>query len=188
MDPVSGNGREWKFGYMEARISFDPTLGPQSQGFPAVWASSAYNVLYGTGDGKYDIWPELDIFEAFTSGHTSYTGDFWGTLHQWQENSVSYTSTNNFQPTSVDWSQWHIVAVLWMQGHVTWYLDGAPLMTQKYSSQAPPDPLAATKTGITPTPAGVFNILDTQDMGMALILGSSPGWPMNVDWVRVWQE
>jgi hypothetical protein len=61
-------------------------------------------------------------------------------------------------------------------------------MTQQYSSQAPPSPLASTTNGINPTPAGVFNILDTQNPGMELILGSGSGWPLKVDWVRVWQQ
>jgi hypothetical protein len=61
-------------------------------------------------------------------------------------------------------------------------------MTQQYSPQAPPNPLASTTSGINPTPAGVFNILDTQNPGMELILGSGSGWPLKVDWVRVWQQ
>jgi hypothetical protein len=185
MDPKTGNGHTWIFGYMEARISFDPTLGPQSTGFPAVWAFSAHHVR----SNNTDIWPEMDIFEANTPKNESYSGDFWGTLHQWQNSStINYQSSNNRQSTNVDWSQWHTVASLWVQGQVTWYLDGVPLMTQQYSSQAPPSPLANTTNGINPTPAGVFNILDTQNPGMELILGSGSGWPLKVDWVRVWQQ
>jgi hypothetical protein len=61
-------------------------------------------------------------------------------------------------------------------------------MTQQYSANEPPNPLANTSGGITPTPAGVFDILDTAPLGEQVIVGSSPGWPMNIDYVRVWQQ
>jgi hypothetical protein len=184
-DPLTGNGHAWIYGYFEARISFDPTLGTNSQGWPSVWLFSAAHAQ----SGDPTIWPELDIFEANTGGHAPYSGDYYGTLHQWQDNSIiHYQNSNNRQPTHIDWTRWHTVAVLWTQGQVTWYLDGTAMMTQRYSATAPPSPLAMTRSGVTPTPPGVFDILDTQAPGMELILGSSPGWPIQVDWVRVWQR
>jgi|GEM_PF-7061457 hypothetical protein len=183
-DPLTGNGHAWIYGCFEARISFDPSLATQSEGWPSVWLFSALHAQ----SGNSAIWPELDIFEALTGGHSSYSGDYYGTLHQWQDSAtIHYQNSNNHQVVHVDWTQWHTVAVLWVQGQVTWYLDGKPLMTQQYSATAPPNPLATTKTGITPTPAGVFDVLDTQSPGMELILGSAPGWPIQVDWVKVWQ-
>lgn len=185
MDPTTGSGHAWIYGYFEARISFGPAPGTNVQGWPAVWLFSAYHAE----TGSQFIWPELDIYEALTQDHAAYSGDFYGTIHQWQDSStIHYQNSNNRQPTTVDWTQWHTVAVLWIPGQVTWYLDGKPLMTQQYSASAPPDPLAATTTGINPTPAGVFEVLDTQKPGMELILGSAPGWPMQVDWVKVWQQ
>src|ERR1035437_2728749 len=182
-DPVTGNGHAWNFGFFEARVKFDPTLGPESQGWPSFWSLSAYHTQYN----NLDIWPELDFFEAYTGGEASYSGAFVGTLHQWQDSgSINYQNSNNFQSTSVDWNEWHVLGCLWVPGQITWYLDGNPLMTQQYSATAPPNPLANTAGGITPTPAGVFDVIDTQTM--QLIVGSSPGWPLNIDYVRVWQN
>jgi hypothetical protein len=190
-DPKTGKGSAWTFGYFEARVTFDPALGPNSQGWPSFWAISARQAQETTNDR----WAELDFFEAVTSGGTgetgwaSYGGIFAGSLHDWQGagGKILYTNANAAQYPQADWTQWHIIGCLWVPGQVTWYLDGDPLMTQQYSGSAPPDPLAGTAGGFTPSPAGVFNILDAESMGMELIVGSSPGWPINIDWVRVWQ-
>jgi hypothetical protein len=179
MDPTTGKGHMWMFAYIEARISFDPTLWSKSTGWPSVWTASAVHVLT-----NYPvIYPELDVFEF---GHPA---NFYGTLHQWQNGlAIDYANANSMQQAQVDWNNWHTVAVLWVPGQVTWYLDGTALMSQTYSASAPPSPLASTAGGVTPTPAGVFNILDTQAPGVVLILGTGPNWPIKVDWVRVWQK
>lgn len=184
-DPITGNGNSWIYGYFEARIKFDPTLGPNSRGWPSFWSLSAYHTQF---DNK-DIWSELDFFEAYTAGFTNYSGAFVGTLHDWRNGgSINYQNSNNWQPQSVNWNQWHTIACLWTEDKITWYLDGKALMSQGYSATAPPNPLANSSGGTTPTPAGVFDIIDTQSLGIQLIVGSSPGWPMNVDWVRVWHN
>ena len=71
---------------------------------------------------------------------------------------------------------------------MTWYLDGVPLMYQSYSENGKPDPLPSVDPEASRLDMrGAFSILDTQGpKGMELILGSGPGWPLYVDWVRVW--
>jgi Glycosyl hydrolases family 16 len=186
-DPETGNGNAWTFGYFEARVYFDPTLGPQSEGWPSFWAYSARQAQMITNDR----WAELDFFEAVTgggAGWTNYTGVFAGSLHDWQNaGAIDYMNSNAAQYPDADWTQWHVIGCLWVQGQVTWYLDGTPLMKQTYSNDSAPYPLADTVGGLTPTPTGVFNVLDTEPMGMQVIVGSSPGWPMHIDWVRVWE-
>ncbi len=176
-------GNAFHYGYFEARIKFDPTLGLQSRGFPAWWSFSVKHSVqnYPT------IWAELDFFEAYTGGYASYSGAFIGTVHDWRSNSaVHYQNSNNWiSGTGID-DQWHTYGCLWIPGRVTWYLDGVALMTQYYSSIGLPYP-QANGSGLS-NQVGVFNILDTDPMGMLLILGSSPGWPMDVDYVQVWQQ
>ncbi len=181
-DPKTGNGGAWNFGFFEARVRFDPTLGPKSPGWPSFWSLSSYHTQFN----NLGYWPELDFFEAYTGGFSSYSGAFVGTLHQWKApggNYENWQNSNNFQNTSVDWNDWHILGCLWTPGQVTWYLDGNALMTQKYSATAPPNP---SPDSIQPPPyTGVFDGTDTQTM--QLILGSGPKWPLYVDWVKVWQ-
>ncbi|MHB1936402.1 MAG: LamG domain-containing protein [Acidobacteriaceae bacterium] len=182
-DPVTGNGHAWNFGFFEARVKFDPTLGPRSKGWPSFWAMSAYKTQYDNPT----LYPELDFFEAYTGGRASYSGVYLGTLHQWQDKgTIDYFNSNDWQTPGVEWNKWHVLGCLWIPGRIAWYLDGNLLITQKYSATAPPNPLAHTSGGTAPTPAGVFDAIDSQIMQP--IVGSSPGWPLYIDWVRVWRN
>jgi hypothetical protein len=191
-DPITGNGQAWNFGFFEARIRFDPTLGPKAVWFPAFWSLSSFRTQFR----DEDVWPELDFFEAYTQGpngrggNGDYPGEFLGTIHHWQHNGngeqLNYSNSNNNQKVDADWSQWHVVGCLWVHGKVTWYLDGKALMSQEYSATAPPNPLPRERAGANTNFTGVFDVLDTQTM--QLILGSAPEWPMYVDWVRVWEK
>jgi beta-glucanase (GH16 family) len=181
--PGGNVGQSFQYGYFEARMRFDPALGPKSEGWPAFWSLSAGHAA--TDDQTH--WAELDFFEAYTGGHASYSGAFVGTIHDWAKGStVHYQNSNNWQPRpGVDYSQWHVYGCLWKPGQVTWYFDGTPLITESYSAKGTPNPPANAPLAIQ---HGVFHILDREVGGMTLILGSSPGWPMQVDNVRVWQH
>lgn len=182
---VKGNtGHSFKHGYFEARIRFDPTLGKSCKSWPAWWSLSTLHSKLN----NMDHWAELDFFEAYTGGYVDYTGALVGTVHDWADRSkVHYQNSNNWKPLpkGTDFNQWHVYGCLWRPSEITWYLDDEPLITQKFSATMPPDPLANGTT--TPTPAGVFSILDEEPDGMLLILGSDPKWPIYVDWVHVWQ-
>jgi len=183
--PRGGVGHSFKYGYFEARIRFDPTLGPTSKGWPAWWSLSTRHSRVNNPDH----WAELDFFEAYTGGKAGYQGAFVGTVHDWADGSKKhFQNSNNWKPLpkTTDFNQWHTYGCLWRPGEITWYFDDAPLMSQAYSATTPPMPPANGTT--TPTPAGVFSILDREPEGMLLILGSGPEWPMDVDWVRVWQS
>ena len=181
-------GRQpFRYGYFEARMRFDPTLGKEGRGFPAWWAFSVYHSRVN----NMDRWAELDFFEAYAE-YSDYSGAFVGTVHDWNDSSkVHYQSSNNWQPLpeETDFNKWHTYGCLWTPGEITWYFDDVPLMTQKYSATAPPEPIPNAGEGSpTPAPPGTFSILDTDPEGMLLILGSDPNWPLYVDWVRVWQS
>lgn len=183
--PKGNVGHSFNYGYFEARIRFDPTLGKTSQGWPAWWSLSTHHSKIN----NMDHWAELDFFEAYTGGHADYSGAFVGSVHDWADGSkIHYQNSNNWQPLpkTTDFNQWHTYGCLWQSGEITWYFDDVALMTQTYSATVAPVPAANGTT--TPTPAGVFSILDKESEGMLLILGSDSDWPMYVDWVRVWQK
>jgi hypothetical protein len=62
------------------------------------------------------------------------------------------------------------------------------VLTQRYSASTVGSPAAVNAAGGGSVPVGVFDVLDTEPLGMVLILGTGPAWPMNVDYVRVWQQ
>jgi beta-glucanase (GH16 family) len=183
MDPLTGNGNAWTFGYFEARISFDASQQPNSTGWPSFWAISA-DFIHNHKVNEQDQHTELDFFEATKRPG----GRFAGTLHDFRNGlDIDYFNADHISPKEVNWAQWHIVGCLWVAGRVTWFLDGAPILTaQSYYANKPPNPLAKTGRGINPTPAGVFHSLDMEKDGMQVIVGSEPGYPLQIDWVRVW--
>lgn len=192
-DIRSTNGRSFEFGYFEARVDFNPALGTEGEGWPAFWALSARAAESGLGMDDPTPHAELDFFEALPHNASpgNYYGTFAGTLHQWDYNSSSgltdFRNSKNAVQPGTDWTQWHVIGCLWVRGQVTWYLDGVPLLTQAYGPNENGDPMAISDAGNVPAPQGVFDELDAENKGMLLILGSGPDWPMNVDWVRVWQ-
>jgi hypothetical protein len=185
-DPVTGNGHAFNFGYFEARIKFDPSLSPNSKGWPSFWSLDAYHTEYNNDT----TWAELDFFEAYTGGYASYSGEYLGTLHQEFPHRPGYENVPGdwYVPKpAVDWNSWNIIGCLWQQGQVTWYLNGKSVIHQSYSADGLPKPPPAPFHNLpTPDFTGAYKVLDG-DL-MQLIVGSSPGWPLQVDYVRVWQE
>lgn len=197
-DMRTGNGQSWTFGYFEARISFNPTLGTSGSGWPSFWSVSEYKATHLNAQD----FGEIDFFEAFpqNSSPGNYYGAFGGTVHDWHHNLTSgadvessagytdYINGRNVVPSDVDWTQWHVVGCLWTPGQITWYLDGRQMLTQQYSASTQGNPVASDATGATPAPIGVWDIIDAEQMGMMLILGTGPNWPIHVDYVRVWKQ
>lgn len=185
-DPVTGYGRAFNFGYFEARIKFDPSLAPDSRGWPSFWSLDAYHTEYNNDN----TWAELDFFEAYTGGHASYRGEYLGTIHQEFPHRPGYENVPGdwYVPKpAVNWNSWNIIGCLWQQGQVTWYLNGNVVITQSYSAVAPPKPPPPAPHNMpTPDSTGIYKVLDS-DL-MQLIVGSSPGWPLQIDYVRVWQQ
>ena len=188
-DVKTGAGHSFTFGYFEARINFNPTLGPNGPGWPSFWAVSTNEEEFGSASP----YGELDFFEGFPqTSPGNYYGVFGGTIHDWRGSTktgyTDYINSPNAGPTGKNWAQWHVVGCLWLKGQVTWYLDGVALGTQHYSASTTGSPVAVNAAGGGSVPSGVFDVLDTEPLGMMLILGTGPAWPMYVDYVRVWQQ
>jgi len=193
-------GNAWGGGaYFEAQLAFDPTL--TSSGWPSFWAM-AIEHLAGRGA---DQWPgqasgyahfiETDFFEFDTTWAPDQYG---GAMHDWfgQYTSGGYTndsndgSGSNFDdfvigvPSSTDFTQFHRYGFLWIPsvggnpGSAQYYFDGTAT-TDLVTWNGPPP--------ATPPPSGsdVFSILDQDHL--AVLLGTGPGWPMQVRSVDVWQ-
>jgi len=181
MDPKTRSGNAWTFGYFEARLSIDPDAAPNGPGWPAWWADSAYHFCYESRDSP-EPFAELDFVEVPEARRTA----FAGTLSEWANGmAVHYRNSNNFPRVNVNWAQWHTVGVLWVRGRVTWYLDGRPVIVQEYSASSNPRPHSFSSSH-SQEHAGLFAKLDSERLGELMILGSASGWPLNVDWVRVW--
>lgn len=179
---AGGTGHAFRYGYFEARVHFNPTLGTNAPTWPAFWTFPTDHTCSGVNH-----WNELDVFEAYTGGDAAYSGAFVGTVHDWTYNGsyINCQNANNYQPTSVNWNQWHTLGCLWLPGQISWYLDNNLLMTQSYSDTGMPIPCVNCTSG-SGCATGLFSVMDGENN--MLILGSSQEWPMYVDWVHVWQQ
>lgn len=180
---AKGNtGHAFRYGYFEARIRFDTTKNHKDvSGFPAWWSFSVKH----TTDCDKGHWAELDFFEAMTNPEADgdYTGTYVATVHDWRvlpERGVVNCQNDNCWNDRCVSEGWHDYGCLWMPGVIEWYYDGKLVSRVTYSADALPQPNNQTSF------VGSYSFMDTEDM--LLILGSCQEWPMEVDWVRVWQE
>ena len=200
-------GYAMHFGYAEARIRFsveELTLRSEGRnGWPAFWGVSVVDVI---GE-KWDRVGELDILEAYELDFTDPHSDviYTGTLHDHVklESGKQQIATNSTNATGAlgikDYldNEWHTYAALWTENYIAWYLDGVLMHSVRFSEDTYPvyyyrdieDPLMwneAMNTALQGhTWVGAHSIMNVDHM--ALFLGAHETWPIEVDWVRVWE-
>jgi beta-glucanase (GH16 family) len=176
VSPTTNNGTGFRFGYFEARMRFDPTLWAGKNGWPSFWAMSRPRVI----DDSTIRYAEIDFFESTDHG-TRYNAS----LHDWlpigtRQFSDTMNTATHEPARAFDARQWNTFGCLWQPGRVRWYLNNELLVEQRYSATATPVPNAEGH------PEGTYSVTDAHEQ--IIILGSAQGWPLEVDWVRIWQR
>lgn len=160
----------WQHGYFETRMRYAPkgnTVGSPTA-WPAFWGFDEAGITgtYTTGTP----YGELDVLECIPSGGAGTACAMYDTVHQWLNNAAGAQGPSSNNPptvqTGIDYSQWHTYGALWTTNQIQWYLDGVLLNT------------------LAVGPSTSFTGIETSHI--ALILGTGPSWPMDVDYVRVW--
>ncbi len=197
------------YGYAEARIRADLPTG-EFNGVPAFWTMEKKDMM---GE-DWQRCTEIDIVELnVPKGRPNDRQIYTGTLHEHYRTGVrnekgryetKYASNwvNNCgyldQFTYID-DNWHTYAVLWEPGYVAWFLDGKMMHSARYNDTDLPQYYHRDET--TPLP----RIEDTTHPELAhttwpgahscneiaeeiVILGCNKNWPMEVDWVRIWNK
>jgi hypothetical protein len=164
-----GVGKTFQHGYFEASIQYDPKYAKTGlKSWPAFW-SKAIESTNGAEDANT---AELDFFEAYPTG-TGKTSTLQ-TIHDWK--SVGGKLTNKADtkqnaaklPAGYDPTQFHTLGCLWEDGTISMYVDNK-----------------LVGVSLSWKPGSTYSVLDADHM--IVILGSGVNWPMNVDWVRIWQ-
>ena len=201
-------GYTMHFGYAEARIRFNTeTISLRSEtgrnGWPSFWGVSVVDVV---GE-QWDRVGELDILEAHQMEADNPHSDviYTGTLHDHVklEDGSQQIATNVLNATGamgihdVLDSEWHTYAALWTEGYIAWYLDGMLMHSVRFSEGECPthyyrdieDPLLWNEDSDPSlkglTWPGAQTIMNVDHM--VLFLGAHETWPIDVDWVRVWE-
>ena len=93
---------------------------------------------------------------------------------------------------------WHTYAALWDENYVAWYLDNKLMHSARYADGEMPeyfyrdDPTPLPKAEDVwpdygrPAWPGAHTIMNTDHM--VLFVSGHRDWPVDVDWVRVWQK
>ncbi len=196
------------YGYAEARIRAGHPTG-EYDGVPAFWG-------IGLKDYVGQPWEhcgELDILEIVVPSNDKDKMIYTGTLHDhWRGhgrdengNPKNVFASNLINATGyqdnfdfID-GEWHTYAALWTEGYVAWYMDGKLMHSARYNAtdlpqyyyRDDPTPLPRIED-LRPgkfderTWEGAHHIMDEENE--VIILGCNYNWPMEVDWVRIWNK
>ncbi len=194
-------GFKYRFGYAEARIRVDKPTGKYN-GVPAFWGICYEDFASHEWEhaGELDI---LEVNELDNDGTMSFTGtihDHWRPPNGEKQractnlvNALGYQGKRDY----ID-NTWHTYAALWDEGYVAWYMDGKLMHSARYAKGELPqyfyrdDPCPLPRIEHQQpslqnrTWEGGHTILNTDEM--VLFLGCNYEWPMEVDWVHVWQK
>ncbi len=187
VDSRTGAGWGYKHGYVECRFKVQPDASePGVKGGPAIWAMPAERYWC-----FIDHWVEVDHMEYwgnyFEGGERIYSV----TLH---EQSCEYGNGHgatrwgkNIKPVypGLGDGEWHTMGWLWEEGRFTAYIDGKELFTQRWN-----------KDGTVVEPEinlvrgerfeASFAVLD--EYSLPVTISGDAKWPMEVDYLRVWQK
>lgn len=199
------------YGYAEARIRAKMPIG-EYDGVPAFWGIGKRDFV---SDHPLD-WKdcgELDILEIFIKKNDKGEDDkyYTGTLHHHhrpgelkedgmavQRIATNVINSQGYGETTYVDDEWHTYAALWEPGHIAWYVDGKLMHSARYSADALPEfyyrddptplpryedihPEAGARTWV-----GAHAVMDEEEE--VIFLGCNKNWPMDVDWVRIWNK
>jgi len=190
-DPNTGEGQSFGRGYYEVRMRVDAdgvrNVPPENSSWPAFWAQS--NHLHRLNQRPY---VELDMVEIMRKD------EFLGTL--WAHHGGQFDKSLMIKNRKADYrnpnyhsADWHTYGCLWDTNGVEWYIDGVLVLKQYWGEKrnllAPNDPQQnpVAADGTNPTLSNPFGLFDSET-AIDVILGTGKTWPMEVDWVRVWQH
>jgi len=157
----------WQHGYFEASIRFNPA-GNEGSSWPAFWSWSIEDATgQDESNGTRGPYAELDFMEAYPVAPREVA--VITTIHQWFDSVSIDTNSNNVPtiPKGTNFDQFHVYGCLWTPNQVVWYFDNKPVTT--------------VQTG----PGTPFTAIEQEHM--FVILGTGKNWPINVDYVHVWQ-
>ena len=197
----------YQHAYFEARCQFSPTVtgsGGPAGGWPSFW-SFGISAFAGTATGYTS---ENDFFEAYPNGNAGSTSDCINTLHNWEHSATGVcgtdtddTNSDNQSLTLVGSSEsgqpddgaWHTYGCLWVQtsataGYIEYYLDNYLVVHQNGVTRFLTGTNQSLASGVISNGVMGTSLTNQEVDHMFLIIGSGDGWPMNVDWVHVWQS
>ncbi len=176
--------RGFTFGYLEFRTRFNHTKdddAPDNCNGPAIWSFPPETISSAAGSLERTV--EMDWMECWDTYWTITMHDQvkpTGTQHINNGNSCGIYGDE----LDIGDGEWHTVSYSWSEGVLVAYVDGVQCFSQTWSEDGSETYPAATLK------AGEFraDALTPFDNQLSpLILAGSKGWPLEIDYIRVWQ-
>ncbi len=181
MDPTTGAGYAYNYGYLEFRIRMPRPEKKQEgeKGKPAVWSLPIGKWLEIPGENKH--WVEVDWIE--------YYGDDYYTISIHEQEKFDDAEQNWYKNSGAKQAgygdgEWHTLGFLWVDDLIIGYYDGEEIFNQSYGADEVPIPINQNMSGELAFD-GVFDFLDTQDL--VLYIAGGVDVPMEIDYMRIWQ-
>lgn len=185
VDVNTHNGFSWNKGYLEVRLRIpNPEV---TGGGPNVWSLPLGKIFEIPGENNH--WVEIDWME------------FWGIVHQYDKGYWTVTLHDQTLPEgangTTEWyanthnainalgdKEWHTLGWVWDENLVQAYMDGVMMYEITYAADVVPVPLPDIKKGELKD--GIFSVMNEQEL--CLMLSGIQGNPLEVDYVRIWQD
>lgn len=164
---TGGRQTQSKFHFTHGRVEARMKIDWQAGTFPAFW------MMPQSPNGGWPDCGEIDIIEAAASSEISYH-----TIHgKWNNNGGSIGGTRN-----IDYTQWHVIGLVWTSEHLIWEVDGAEVFRAERSNSRLKDTWAFDYD---------FYIILNQSVGNGGFASnpvSGKVYTTEVDWVRVYAD
>ena len=180
-DCATGAGWGYVHGYMEMRVRTPANRISGDRGQPSVWSLPPEKILSFSGANRY---VETDFLEFLDDD------SFTTTLHDLhfvdddQREYVHHYKNSNYKNLGMRDGEWHTLGFVRQNGVMRCYLDGKEYMTTTWKDDAKSYPEAlimkGEKDGID-----AFSIVD--DQLTPLIINGAEGWPLEIDYIHVWE-
>ncbi len=177
--------RGFTHGYLEFRTRFNRTKqadAPDNCKGPAIWSFPPETISSAAGTLNRHV--EMDWMEYWGDTHWTITMHDQiapiGTQHI--SNGISYGI--NGDELDVGDGEWHTVSYSWSEGVLVAYVDGVQCFSQTWSEDGS-ETYPATTVRAGESRADALSPLDSQLS--PLILAGAEGWPLEIDYIRVWQ-
>lgn len=196
-------------GYVEGRVRFGQPTDPKAN-HPLLY-------MIGKTDFLGKSWADNGLLCVMQAPRTmDKNGErrpyYVGSLHHYQRSwerdkqgkPIIRRASNLVNSTGYrDWftfvdEEWHTYGMLWEKGHIAWYMDGREMHAVRFGENELPRHYYRNNPHPVPTLEeknlqfakntwlGAYTVFDSLESVLSLC--GSKGWPMDVDWVRVWQK
>lgn len=205
----TGEGFSWKYGYIEARIRIEE--------IEKIGETPPLFYMLALPDYLGKAWVDNGLISVFTCPKTKnkqgkrapyYAGALFHYQRSWERDRdgkpIVRSASNLVNATGYhDWftfldEEWHTYGLLWEPGHIAWFMDGKEMHSVRFGvGELPRHYYRNQPTPLQPIEGQDLKYASRQWLGAYTVFNDEPmlidlcaraEWPMDVDWVRVWQK